>query len=358
MEAIIGLAIIVFVYAVLLVASAFHWRKQKEISFNVDASISIIIAFRNEEKYLKALIQSLKQLTYKNVEIILVNDHSDDDSCQIINDNQFESLNLVHLPGSLTGKKSAITYGIENSKSDYILITDADCVVPTSWVEVMLQELIDNKRDWQAGPIKYEYGKGFFNFFQRLESVYLVMISGFTMNINKPTTCNGANIIFKKSVFLEAEGYQGLMQTPSGDDEMLMQKLSAKGYQLGYCTNKDAVIETAAATSLKELIGQRIRWASKLKHGKSKNNLILALFIMSVHISIVASLFIDIRIGVDILLLRLGAECIAAVIMFLLFGMRFNLFYFLISFFVYPLYAIFMSFISQGKRFTWKGRVY
>lgn len=358
MEAVIIVSILLFLYGLLLLVSAFFWKKQRGIIVSTNVPVSVIVAFRNEGKHLERLMKSLEKQVYSNLEIVLVDDHSEDNSCKVVKENMLSNVQLLHLPAHLTGKKQAIAYGVEHAKADYILITDADCLVPTSWVGTMVQELLTKKRDWQAGAIKYETKEGVLNFFQRIESAYLVMISGWTMAVNKPTTCNGANIIFKKAVFEKEKGFEGLMQTPSGDDELLMQKLFSKGYKLGYCTSNAALVITASAESFSELINQRIRWASKMKYGFLNNNLFLALFILLVHIAVIASFFIDVSFGRSILMTRFFIEFFAALLMFLTFKMEFNLFYFVFSFFVYPLYVIFMSFASRLKKFKWKGREY
>jgi glycosyltransferase involved in cell wall biosynthesis len=98
-------------------------------------SYSVIIPFRNEDKNLLKLINSFKQLDMSalNVEFIFVNDHSTDQFQEICKHVKFKFVSY-DLPHGQTGKKAALTYGIEKANGEIIVTTDADCEVPSGWV--------------------------------------------------------------------------------------------------------------------------------------------------------------------------------------------------------------------------------
>ena len=104
--------------------------------------ISVIIPIYNVENYLKKCIESVINQTYKNLEIILVNDGSNDNSKNIIDeystiDNRIKVINKEN--GGLSDARNA---GIEIAKGDYITFLDSD-----DWIELnMYEKLYQEKK--------------------------------------------------------------------------------------------------------------------------------------------------------------------------------------------------------------------
>ncbi|MDZ4182978.1 MAG: glycosyltransferase, partial [Candidatus Cloacimonadaceae bacterium] len=124
-----------------------------------DASIkgiSVIIAARNEEGNLPRLLASLGALDYPDdlYEIIIVNDHSTDGSMRILSEfDGKNNLRVIDWQGSrtgLTGKKAAIQCGIEAARYDILAFTDADCVVPQTWLR-RINACMDDQTDYLLG---------------------------------------------------------------------------------------------------------------------------------------------------------------------------------------------------------------
>src|SRR5690606_37534679 len=86
--------------------------------------ISVIIALRNEAGTIPALIQDLKLQTYKNIEIIFVDDHSTDNTKEVVERCVSGLPNFQLITHSRAGKKSALTEGINKAKGSIIVTTD------------------------------------------------------------------------------------------------------------------------------------------------------------------------------------------------------------------------------------------
>lgn len=107
--------------------------------------ISVIIPVYNVEKYLEKCIKSVINQTYKNLEIILVNDGSTDSSGEICNkflklDSRIILLNKVN-----EGLSAARNFGIQNSNGEYISFIDSDDFISDRMFEVLLNNI--NKWD-------------------------------------------------------------------------------------------------------------------------------------------------------------------------------------------------------------------
>jgi cellulose synthase/poly-beta-1,6-N-acetylglucosamine synthase-like glycosyltransferase len=83
--------------------------------------------------------------------------------------------------------------------------------------------------------------------------------------------CNGANLAYTKSAFIEVNGFERIEEIPSGDDMLLMHKIYVRyPDKVLYMKNADAIVTTVPESTWKNFLHQRIRWASKAVHYKDK----------------------------------------------------------------------------------------
>ena len=83
--------------------------------------------------------------------------------------------------------------------------------------------------------------------------------------------CNGANLAYTKSAFIEVNGFEGIDEIPSGDDMLLMHKIFlAHPHHVHYMKSQEAIVTTHPEPSWKDFFNQRIRWASKAVHFKDR----------------------------------------------------------------------------------------
>ena len=202
--------IILLLYLFLIGKFAFAIDKVTVFKLNdspAKTTFTVIIPFRNEAENLPALLNSIAELNYQNslFEIILVNDDSEDISKEIVS--KFMSTSALDITlienerQSNSPKKDAISSAIKISKYDWIITTDADCVLPKYWLDSLDVFVQQNDVKMVVGPVTYHQVNGFLQHFQLLDFLSLTgsTIAGF--GINKPFLCNGANLGYKKSLF-------------------------------------------------------------------------------------------------------------------------------------------------------------
>lgn len=102
-----------------------------------NALVSVIIPVYNVEKYLKRCIESITNQTYKNIEIILVNDGSTDNSYRICQEFSEKDTRIVLLNKQNGGLSDARNYGIKNANGEYLSFVDSDDYIDTTMLEKM-----------------------------------------------------------------------------------------------------------------------------------------------------------------------------------------------------------------------------
>ncbi|REG96495.1 glycosyltransferase family 2 protein [Flavobacterium aquicola] len=227
-------------------------------------SFSIIVPFRNEAENLPVLLESFSKLNYPTdlFEVILVDDASD--LRFKINDLGFKISLIDNIRVSNSPKKDAIATAMEIVKTDWVITTDADCVVSENWLLTLDNFIQLNPVAMIAGAVTYDYQDSFLHHFQQLDLASLQGATIGSFGIKKGFMCNGANFAYTKSFFQELKGFKGNNSIASGDDVFLLQKaLSKFPEKVSYLKSENTIVTTKPADDWKSLFYQRVRWASK-----------------------------------------------------------------------------------------------
>jgi glycosyltransferase involved in cell wall biosynthesis len=243
---------------------------------------SVIIPARNEEDNIGKCLQSILQQNYPSMlfEIIVIDDYSTDATGSIVQQFQQTSphLHLIDLKKELKNntinsyKKKAIEYAISQSNGDFIITTDADCIVQKNWLLNFAWFIQQTQSVFVAAPVAFIRTKTLLSTFQYLDFMTLQGITAASVSAGFHSMCNGANLCYKKSVFYEVNGFSGIDNIASGDDMLLMNKIkNVYPDKIGYLFSKDVIVETAPMPTWKTFINQRIRWASKADKYNDKN---------------------------------------------------------------------------------------
>lgn len=247
---------------------------EKEIPF-----VSIIIAARNEEKNIDSCIQSIIGQTYPQhkFELIIINDHSTDNTVPIINSFRKKNIVAINLQDYTEDrilnsyKKKSIETALQFAKGELIITTDADCIVPVKWLETMVAFYMEKKPVFIAAPVTFigstsndSFATRFLKIFQSLDFMTLQGITGASVHKKFHNMCNGANLAYEKKVFYEVNGFEGIDEIASGDDMLLMHKIQkAHPGKIMFLKSTDVIVQTQSEETLKDFMNQRIRWASK-----------------------------------------------------------------------------------------------
>lgn len=227
-------------------------------------SFSIIVPFRNEAENLPFLLESISKLNYPShlFEVILVDD--DSDLRFKICDFKFKIVLIDNIRISNSPKKDAITTAMQHVKTDWVITTDADCLVPKNWLLTLDNFIQLNPISMVAGAVTYNCENSFLHHFQQLDLASLQGATIGSFGVKKGFICNGANFAYTKSFFQELKGFEGNDGIASGDDVFLLQKaLSKYPEKVLYLKSKDFIVTTKPVNDWKSLFYQRVRWASK-----------------------------------------------------------------------------------------------
>jgi len=276
----------------LLIYGFFRIKAYQKKELQPKTSFTIIVPFRNEKENLPILLESFSTLNYpKNLfKVILVDDNSEEKFH--ISHFTFDVSQIENIRVSKSPKKDAITTAMQHVETDWVITTDADCIVSENWLLTFDNYIQENKVSMLAGDVTYNCGNSFLDHFQQLDLTSLQGATIGSFGINKGFMCNGANFAYTKSLFESLNGFDGNDKIASGDDVFLLQKAIEKfPNQVHYLKADGAIVITKPTENWKTLFHQRVRWAAKTSSYKSAFGKFLGLIVFFGNLSFVIGFF-------------------------------------------------------------------
>lgn len=327
-------------------------------------SISIIVAARNEQKNILACLESFDKLVYpKNkIEIIIIDDASTDDTLKITSNFIHGKLNyrVIHLEeddsNKLKGKVRAIATGINLAHGEIILTTDADCVVNPLWAKTIASFYLEDVG--VVNGFTSQKVDSAFSGMQAIDFVYLLFIASGTINLGRPVSCIGNNMSFRKKAYEETGGFEDLPFSVTEDFLLLNSIQKLKKYKVIYPPDRNSLVITKPASTMKELFNQKKRWAvGGIDTPPIGIGLMLLSFLTNLFVLLTVFLFSSTALYLAIFKIAIDLFVLLPVHQKL--GLQKNLKYFLVFEIYYILYVLILPVaILFNKKVKWKDRVY
>jgi len=250
--------------------------------------VSVIICAKNEATNLQKFLPYIANQDYSEFEIVLVDDNSSDNSLEIMmnfqrgitSDSVSVKVISIHKENP-KGKKNALGIGIEGSKFEHILLTDADCKpISKNWIGQMASNY-STKKSIVLGYGPYRKIKNsFLNKIVRFETLFTAIQYFSYSRIGMPYMGVGRNMAYKKSDFIQAKGFENHSEIISGDDDLFINEI-ATSQNTEICYTKDSFTVSEPKTCFKDWIRQKRRHITTAEHYKKAHKLLLGLFYVS-----------------------------------------------------------------------------
>jgi len=373
---ILYIAIFLFLgYSCLIIYYWISWRSIPEYSSAAEkpkTGLSVVIPARNEEKNIIGCLESVCSQHYppELLQVVAIDDCSTDKTWDLLRhfhtgEKVINSTRLAEVEdGEFSAyKKRAIETGIAMSHNNVIVTTDADCKHPLTWLKTIALFYEEKKPAFIAAPVALQNDSSVLQIFQALDFLVLQGITGASVHKKIHSMCNGANLAYEKRIFNEVAGFTGIDKIASGDDMLLMHKISSKyPDRIHYLKSKQAIVASLPMQTWKDFFDQRIRWSSKARSYDDKRIFWVLLLVYLFNLS-----FLVLLVGgswFHVLWIYAGILWIAKTIIEFPFVYSVASFFDKTSllkyfFFFQPLhiaYTIMAGLLGQFGKYEWKGR--
>lgn len=318
------ISFIIQLFYYLFIFSRLAFYKQKETKGN-DEPVSVIICAKNERDNLLEYLPLYLNQKYSDYEIIVVNDHSIDDTEDVLKAFalQYKHMKIVTVPDNdrfYGSKKFALTLGIKAAQYDHLLLTDADCKPASeNWITQMSNYQSNKKIILGVG--RYEKEKGVLNRLIRFETFYTALQYLSFAIAKLPYMGVGRNLAYHSEMFFNNKGFASHQHILSGDDDLFINEV-ATGKNTQVIVAPDAHTISKPKATFKKWMLQKKRHFTTGKHYKFKHKFALGMLQLSQFIFM--GLFIALIIEVRPIHLILGAFILRYLIQMLIFKLSSN----------------------------------
>lgn len=203
--------------------------------------VSVIVCCYNEEKHLPICLQSLKKQTYRDFELIVVDDGSTDGTSQVAQDLGAKVVKINH-----SGLPTARNVGVENASGDIVAFTDADCTVEPKWLEKLVYALESKGYDGVIGGTVKALNP---------QNSFLKCLRLMDRNSVRKCISGGYNMAYRKETIITLGGFDPRFFR-GGDYDFNLRVLE-NGFKVGWV--KDATVYFTFPDSIRKLIRKRLK---------------------------------------------------------------------------------------------------
>lgn len=263
----------VFLFATLIQVAAwgmifgpFSAKKTQQLSSRPASPVSIIVCARNEAAALKQNLPFILAQNYPAPwELIVVDDDSTDATAAVLflfQEKYPERLRSIRIhPKLQTGKKAALTKGIEAARYASLLLTDADCVpAGPEWLMLMagvLQSASGVEIVLGYSPVQAERPTCLHEW-QRFETAFTAAQYFSFAHAGLPYMGVGRNLAYRRSIFEAAGGFIRHNHLASGDDDLLVNAV-ATAKNTRFCLAPASFVQTRARPDWRSWLHQKKR---------------------------------------------------------------------------------------------------
>ena len=221
-----------------------------------EPAVTAVIPAYNEEKTIVDTVRSVLRSDYKNLDVIVVDDGSKDETLKILRAAFGKNRRVTILTQENTGKSGALNNGIAAATGELLFLLDADTTVAPNAVSLLVPHFEDPRVAAVSGNTRVGNAKNFITWFQRVEYIrdFNLLKNGMS-RFNAQAVVPGALGLWRKSAVLECGGFSS---DTLGEDRDLAMALLKKGYKTEF--EAMAFSETQAPYNMKNFVKQRFRW--------------------------------------------------------------------------------------------------
>jgi cellulose synthase/poly-beta-1,6-N-acetylglucosamine synthase-like glycosyltransferase len=237
-------------------------------------SLSVIIPAHNERERLPGTLESLLAQRYPGEhEFVVVDDRSTDGTGAVLRafaarDARLRPVRVAQPSRRHAPKVHAVKRGIEASSGEVIVTSDADCRYPEGWLRALASHLHDDVV-MVSGYVETELGPGSGPVarFEAADWFSLMLTSRSLLRLGMSFASSANNQAYRRSAFRAAGGFGAAARAPSGDEDLLVQRLGRRsGGRVVFAASPAVRVRTRPMGGLAAFLRQRRRWVSRYQH--------------------------------------------------------------------------------------------
>ncbi len=202
--------------------------------------VSIITPCYNGEKYVSSFLDSVLNQTYKNIELIFVDDGSTDDTKKIVKNYskifKEKNIEIIYIYQKNSGQSNALNNGLKHFTGEYLIWPDSDDILAKDSIEKRVNFLIENPKYQFVSSDSFVTDEKFQKIIRKISNENIIKNEGkiFEALIKKDVACTCGCYMLKSGAFLEINPQREIYtEKRAGQNYQMLLPMALK-YRCGY----------------------------------------------------------------------------------------------------------------------------
>jgi cellulose synthase/poly-beta-1,6-N-acetylglucosamine synthase-like glycosyltransferase len=266
---VIYFAVLCSVSLVILGLWVFNRRRYRS-QLLVFPKVSILIAARNEEHTILRCLKAIERLDYPRdkIEVLIGDDASTDNTYRVVRQfiqdkPQFKCVTITQNMGMARGKGNVLAHLAHMATSNYFFITDADILVPPSWIQIMMAHV--RPYIGIVTGITTVKGPRLFDKLQSIDWIHALGLFQVVTDLDLPVFTMGNNMLITREAYEATGGYENISFSVT-EDAKLYQEVVKKHFHTVNIFDESVLALSTPAQDMGQLLRQRRRWMEGISH--------------------------------------------------------------------------------------------
>jgi peptidoglycan-N-acetylglucosamine deacetylase len=253
---VLGVGRLLFLGSLALVQRLRRTRRD-EVNVNFHPLVSVIVPAYNEERVIAQTIRSLLASSYPEFEIIVVDDGSTDNTCEVVRNQFSDDTRVALFTKENAGKAEALNFGLRRARGEIIVALDADTIFEPTTISALARRFDDQRVGAVAGNAKVGNRINLITRWQALEYITSQNLDRRAFaQLNCITVVPGAVGAWRRELIERAGGFTS---DTLAEDQDLTLRIRRLGCEIVY--EETAIAWTEAPDTMRSLAKQRFRWS-------------------------------------------------------------------------------------------------
>ena len=245
------------------------WPMPDPIRGAAESDLTVVLPIRNEVDTLPRLLSDLAAQSRVPAEVLVIDDASEDGTLEVLKAAGPFPYPLRVLANPGTGKKAGLSFGIRESRTDWVVGIDADARIGPEALAAIGDTLSRNGGPWDMVLLPLRIARRAQGapegMLTRLQALDFAAMQGWAVAAvlrGRPAMASGGGWVWRREAFPHD---QLRPEIPSGDDVFSLAALieRGEGHRVGWMGDRRAMVSAGPMDTLGTLLDQRIRWGAK-----------------------------------------------------------------------------------------------
>ena len=260
--------------------------KQRLAEQKKQFKVSVIIPAKDEADNLPALFESLEKVMTPDVQVILADDRSVDQTQSLMNEFAAKHSNVKVIknteppkPG-MNPKHSMLSIASKYADGDILMFTDADCIVPAGWVTEVSRYFQDPKVGLVFSAVVTAPGCSLRERYQTQDHLMRFFYTVGAVGLGNPSGGYGNNLAIRRTALEEIGGFDSIGFSLTEDAQLIAAVRNTGHWKVAVCPFRSVLVYAQPQKKLLDAAKQEVRWSAGAVFGGDRTAALMYSFML------------------------------------------------------------------------------